>query len=114
MNEHPQLPEDAAEPLETLLRDGLDHLPDGGFTARVMGHLSPRRQRPNLRMWILAAGLAAGVVVLVCQAPAVEVILTPIREHSFPGLPGLLKLAAVLAAISSLLWAWISFGCEEA
>jgi hypothetical protein len=103
------------ERLEVMLLESEGHLPDDGFTARVMSRLPPRKRAGSLRSLILAAGLAAGVVVLLAQAPAAEALLAAFREHARNrDLLSLLRLAPVLAAIGSLFWAWMSLGCEEA
>src|ERR1043166_1008445 len=101
-------------PLEVMLRESEGYLPDDGFTARVMGRLPPRRRAGNLRSLIMAAGLTAGVAVLLVQAPAAEALLAAFREHARNrDFLSLLRLAPVLAAIGSLIWAWMSVACEE-
>jgi hypothetical protein len=46
--------------LDQLLRQSFDrHVPDQGFSDRVMQQLPPRRRRSN---WPLIAGIVAGVV----------------------------------------------------
>jgi len=115
MNERLEQANEATGAFEALLRERESHLPDDGFTARVMGRLPRRRRARNLRSLILAAGLLAGVVVLVWQAGTAEAVLTAFREHARNrDLLSLLRLTPVLAAIGSLIWALISFGCEEA
>src|SRR5438552_17718036 len=115
MNERSERRNDAADALEALLSEREVYLPDDGFTARVMGRLPPRRRAGSLRGLILAAGLLAGVVVLVSQAGTAEAILADFREHARNrDLLSLFRLAPVLAAIGSLIWAMTSFGCEEA
>ena len=115
MNERSEQTNETADALEALLREREQYLPDGGFTASVLGRLPPRRRARNLRTLILAAGLAAGVVVLVSQAPAAEAVLAAFREHARNrDLLALLRLAPIVVAIGSLIWALISFACEEA
>ena len=115
MNERSEQADEAADAFEALLREREGHVPDDGFTARVMGRLPPRKRARNLRSLILAAGLLAGVVVLVSQAGTAEAILAAFLEHARNrDLLSLFRLAPVLAAIGSLIWAMTSFGCEEA
>ena len=115
MNERSERRNDAADALEALLSEREVYLPDDGFTARVMGRLPPRSRAGSLRGLILAAGLLAGVVVLVSQAGTAEAILAALLEHARNrDLVALLRLTPVVAAIGSAIWAWSSLGCEEA
>jgi hypothetical protein len=76
------------------------YLDDGGFTARVMEELPPRRR--DLRPWVkgLSAAAAAGTALLVLPG-AVQLGLQALAAAALPALaPGLLVglAAAVLAA----------------
>jgi len=50
------------DPLDTLLREQDVYVDDGGFTARVMAALPPRRRRSWLRPALLLGAAAIGAV----------------------------------------------------
>lgn len=56
-NDQTNLP---ADPLDALLREADDYVPDNGFTARVIKNLPARRRRNWIRFAILSAALLIG------------------------------------------------------
>jgi len=88
----------APDPLDALLRESDAHLPDDGFTARVLTSLPPRRRFDGLRLAMLAGAWVAGVVIL----------------HARHGeVTALLVLAPVMIVLGSLVWALASWALEE-
>jgi hypothetical protein len=114
MNDNlPNSPE-ASDPLDALLRESAVHLPDDGFTARVLTSLPPRRRYDGLRLAVFAAAWLAGVLVLLRHAPAASTAVTAFLQHAQHGeVAALLALAPVVIVICSLIWALASWALEE-
>ncbi len=114
MNEKSTQPNGTPDTLEALLRQNQSDLPDDGFAARVITNLPPRRNLAARRSLILLAGLLAASAVLLCNAPAAFAVLLDFRHLARAGDPlALLRIAPVIAALGSLLWAWLLLPCEE-
>jgi hypothetical protein len=101
-----------------LLRDAAeaaDYLDDGGFTARVLGHLPPVRALPAWRrpvimlLWLVAAAFAA----IALPGLAVEVARAVYRV--FAALPfSLSSLAFAIVALGVATWTAAVFALRRA
>jgi hypothetical protein len=109
----PKSPE-ASNPLDALLRESEAHLPDDGFTARVLTSLPPRRRFDGPRLAVFATAWLAGVVILLLHASAVGAAVTAFLQHARHGeVAALLAFAPVIIVIGSLVWALASWALEE-
>jgi hypothetical protein len=112
-NNSPNLPENA-DPLDALLRDADEYLPDNGFTARVVQKLPARRNRHWLRLMLLSTAMLLGVGLAAWQSPAMFAIFSGSLN-----LPSLLHwqtvvgLVPLLAALGSLVWVVFAVANEE-
>jgi len=104
MNRKPDKLPESNDPLDALLRDAETHIPDNGFTGRVLSSL-PRRRRPWLRPILLSSAtlLGAGMAMWFLPSPAV-VIASLSSETSAWRLQTLFMLVPTLAVFSSLAW----------
>ena len=104
MNRKPDKLPESNDPLDALLRDADTHIPDHGFTGRVLSSL-PRRRRPWLRPILLSSAtlLGAGMAMWLLPSPAV-VIASLSSETSAWRLQTLFMLVPTLAVFSSLAW----------
>jgi hypothetical protein len=114
MNDHWPKSPDASDPLDALLGEPEAHLPDDGFTARVLTSLPPCRGFDGVRLALFAAAWLAGVVILLAHLSAVGAALTAFVQHARHGeVTALLALAPVVLVIGSLIWALASWALEE-
>jgi hypothetical protein len=114
MNDNSPNSPGASDPLDALLRESEAHLPDTGFTARMLASLPPRRRFDGLRLAVLAGAWLAGVVVLLFHAPAIGSAVTAFFQHARNGeVAALLVLAPVMIVLGSLVWALASWALEE-
>jgi hypothetical protein len=114
MNDNSQKSPEAPDPLDALLRESEAHLPDDGFTARVLTSLPPRRRFDSFRLAAFAAAWVAGVVILLRHTPAVGTAVTSFLQHALHGeVTPLLALAPVVMVIGMLVWALASWALEE-
>jgi hypothetical protein len=105
---------EASDPLDALLRESEAHLPDDGFTARVLTSLPPRRCFDGIRLAVFAVAWLAGAVILLLHAPAVGSVATAFLQHARHGeVAALLALAPVIIVIGTLVWALASWALEE-
>jgi hypothetical protein len=112
-NNSPTSPE-RPDPFDTLLRESEAHIPDNGFTARVIAVLPPRRRFDPLRLALFAAAWLAGAAILVLHAPAVASTTTAFLLHARHGeLAPLLTLAPTVFAAGCLVWALATWAIEE-
>ena len=112
-NEMNQTPE-TNDPLDTLLREADDYIPDNGFTARVIAVL-PRRQRHSwLRLIVLSCATLASAGLAAWLLPSGSALLAAI-PHNFTALQW--QTAAVLlpifAALGALGWGVFAIVNEE-
>lgn len=114
MNDNlPKSPE-ASDPIDTLLRESEAHLPDDGFTARVLISLPPRHRFDAPRLALFAAAWLAGVVILLRQAPNFGADVTALLQHALHGEVGAaLALAPVVLVVGTLVWTLASCALEE-
>ena len=76
-NELPNVP-NANDPLDVLLREADDYIPDNGFTTRVVAAL-PRRQRHSwLRLAVLSFATLAGAALAAWQLPSASMLFDAI------------------------------------
>jgi hypothetical protein len=114
MNDNLPTSSEASDPLDGLLRESDAHLPDDGFTARVLKSLPPRRRFDGLRLAVFAAAWVAGMVIVLLRAPAVGRAVTAFLRHTLHGeVVPLLSLAPVVIAVGALVWALASWALEE-
>jgi hypothetical protein len=97
-----------------LLRESEAHLPDDGFTARVLTSLPPRRRFAGIRLAVFAAAWLAGMVILLVHAPEVGAAVTAFLRHALHGeVAALLALAPAVIVVGTLVWALASWALEE-
>ena len=102
------------DPFDAFLREADTHIPDDGFTARVLTALPPRRRFDSFRLVLFAAAWLAGAVIVLLRAPTVAVTAAAFLQHARHGeLAPLLALAPVLFAVGCLVWALASWALEE-
>ncbi len=112
-NDLPNAPE-PAEPLDALLRDADEYVPDSGFTARVLASLPPRRRRPWLRLAILATTTLLASALAAWQLPPVSDLLTLAVQGISQFRPAyLLALLPAIAALAAILWGVLEMVREE-
>ena len=110
-------PEDVTPPeerdLENMIRRGLARpaLPDGGFTARVLGSLGPRPGIAHYQAWLRLSWAGAGfgflLVVWACSALWAREMAYPRDAWPVPDLLGnALLYLAFAAALMSCLTTW--------
>ena len=113
-NKLPTSPEHT-DPFDALLRESETHVPDDGFTARVLAALPPRRRSDRLRLAFFAAAWLAGVAIMLVRAPTVAGATASFVQHARHGeLAALLALAPVVLAAGCLVWALVVWAIEEA
>ena len=114
MNNNTSTSPEAPDALDTLLRESEAHIPDDGFTTRVLASLPSRRRPDALRLALFAAAWVAGVVVLLLHAPPVGGAVTAFLQHARHGeLGALLALAPVVLTQGCLVWVLASWALEE-
>lgn len=108
--------ENSSEPLDIFLREADTHIPDAGFTSRVMRKL-PRQHAPRsfvLRYIILAIAIVASAVAAAWLLPPVLEVTHMIRFVTDDPIMVLMAVLPTLAVAASLcvgVWRMIS---EEA
>ena len=106
------LPENA-DPLDALLRDADEYIPDNGFTARVVQNLPARRSRRWSRFAVLSAALLIGVGLVAWQSPAMFAIFSGLFKPSVLNWQTVFGLVPLLAALASLVWVVFALANEE-
>ncbi len=102
------------DPLDALLRQAEPHIPDAGFTQRVLAALPPRRRADPWRLALFAAAWLAGAVILLLRVPGAVAAPMTFLRHVFQGeLAPLLALAPVMFALCCLGWAAVTWALEE-
>lgn len=105
---------EAPDPLDALLREFEGHLPDDGFTVRVLTSLASRRPFDCFRFAVFAAVWVAGVVILLLHAPEVGTAVTTFLQHALHGeVAALLALTPVVIVVGTLAWALAAWALEE-
>jgi hypothetical protein len=93
------------DPLDALLREADDHVPDNGFTRRVLISLPRRQRRGWLRVGVLAGALLAGAALADWDLPSVSALLAALpRTWSMVHWQTLLMLLPGVAAFAALVW----------
>ncbi len=114
MTNHSPTSSEHPDPLDALLRESEAHIPDDGFTARVLAALPPRRRFDPLRLAFFGAAWLAGAVILVLRAPAVAPTAIAFLQHARHGELALLFASApIVFAAGCLAWALASWAIEE-
>lgn len=110
----PQSPQ-PGDPLEAFLLEAQEHIPDEGFTARVIASLPPRR-RPGLRRaGILASATLVGAALAVGQLPPPSLVSEMLAWGWRAAGPHLIPLLLpVLLAVVALGWSVYALVSEEA
>jgi hypothetical protein len=100
------------DPLDAQLREQNTYVDDGGFTARVVQALPPRR-RVWLRPAILLSAIAIGSVLAVCWLPWKNLppLDASVLTASNPQL--LLPWMVVAAVVGSLVWSLVALMPKE-
>jgi hypothetical protein len=112
-NNSPTSPEHT-DPFDVLLRESEAHVPDDGFTARVLANLPSRRRSEPLRLALFAAAWLAGVATLLVHAPNFAGITAAfLQQARHVELAALIALAPVVFAAGCLVWALAVRAIEE-
>ncbi len=112
-NNTPTLPEDP-DHLDRPLRESEAHIPDAGFTVRVLVALPPHRRLDPLRLALFTTAWLAGALVLILHAPTIAWRPLALLGHAHDGeLAPVLAVALMVLALGSLLWALASWALEE-
>ncbi len=114
MNSNSPTSPERPDSFDAFLRESDAHVPDDGFTRRVLAALPPRRRFEWVRLVFFAAAWLAGAVILLVHAPVLSGALTAFLEHARHGeVAALLVLAPALFVMGSLLWALACWALEE-
>ena len=106
--------DEANDPLDALLRDANEHIPDAGFTGRVMQSLPPRRQRWSPRFFIISFAMLVCGGLAVWQSPPLPMLLDAWRySWSDLGSRMLLFLVPLALALGTLIWGACALAREE-
>ena len=109
----PQLP-DGNDPLDTLLREADEYIPDGGFTARVLQRLPARRSRSWYRLVVLSAALLICVGLVAWQAPLLfAAFCGVVKQPSTLNWQTILALVPLTVALTSLVWILVTVATNE-
>jgi hypothetical protein len=102
------------DPLDVLLREADEYVPDNGFTARVLTALPARRRKSWLRLAILGAATMVSSALAVWWLPSASDILA-VASHGISRLDyqSLLVLVPVAAVIATVLWGLFEIVREE-
>ena len=114
MNHPKPGPTENIDPLDALLREAQPYIDDGGFTARVVAELPPRRSQ-NRRLYIHVTTLALCLALGLWQifsgpdfALAWPRGFSPLHWRTYPLMLPLLSALLPLAAVASYL-AWVYY-----
>ncbi len=112
-NEPPNAPE-PVDPLDALLRDADDYVPDNGFTARVVASLPPRRRWAWSRLAILGTTTLLACVLAVWWLPPVGELLRLAVQGISQFKPAcLIALLPTIAALAAIIWGLLEMVREE-
>jgi len=96
-----------SDPLDALLREQNSYLDDGGFTARVIQSLPPRR-RAWLRPALLLSATAIGAVLAVLWVPWGSLATLDWSSLLSPNSQVLMPWVLAATVIGSLLWSVVA------
>jgi hypothetical protein len=103
-----------SDPLDGLLRDANEYLPDNGFTARVLQKLPPRRTCRWSRLAVLSAALLIGMALIAWRSPEILAVISGTwKQPSFLTWQTVLVFAPLMAALASLVWALVTVASGE-
>ncbi len=96
------------DPLDTLLREQNNYVDDGGFTARVMAALPPRRRRSWLQPIVLLGAAAIGAALAIRWLPWES--LPPLDASALLSLDPKITMPwlSVLLVAASITWAAVA------
>jgi hypothetical protein len=115
MNPPPAPSRPPDDPLDALLREADEYIPDEGFTRRVMAALPPRRRREWRRAGILAGATLLGGALAAWQLPAPAAVSELAAMDWRAAAPQLIQLLLpVLTALAALGWSLYALITEEA
>ena len=100
------------DPLDSLLRDANEHVPDAGFTARVIGLLPSCRNQWSPRFVIISLAMLVCAGLALWQLPPLSFLLTA-WESWLSDLGTTTMLAAVALAVGTLTWGAYALAREE-
>ncbi len=95
------------DPLEALLREQNSYIDDGGFTARVIQTLPPRRRAWLRPAWLMCATVI-GSVLAVWWVPWGSLPALDLSALLSPNPQVLLPWVLVVTVIGSLLWSLVA------
>jgi hypothetical protein len=105
---------DGNDPLDELLRETDEYIPDNGFTARVLQNLPARRGLRWRRFAVLSAALLIGMALATWQSPAMVVAFCgSLRQPSLLSWQTVLGFAPLMAALASLVWILVAVASGE-
>jgi hypothetical protein len=105
---------DGNDPLDALLREADEYIPDNGFTARILQNLPARRSRRWSRFAVLSAALLIGMALAVLQAPAMfGVFFATLKQPSLLNWQTVVGFAPLMAALASLVWILVAVASGE-
>ena len=112
-NKSPNAPE-PNDPLDALLREADNYVPDNGFTARVVQNLPARHNRRWRRFIVLSVSLLLGAILAAWQYPAIAAVFNGVwQQPSLLDWQPVIGSVALLAALASLLWAAFALANDE-
>jgi hypothetical protein len=95
------------DPLDALLREQNSYVDDGGFTARVIQSLPPRR-RAWLRPALLMSATAIGAVLAVLWVPWGSLPALDLSSLLSPNPQVLMPWVLAVAVLGSLIWSAVA------
>lgn len=102
------------DPLDALLREADEYIPDNGFTARVVENLPARRHRRWRRLAVLSTALVVGTGLVAWQSSAwIALVLSAVQQPALPHWQSVLSVIPLLAALASLVWVGFTLANEE-
>ena len=105
---------DGNDPLDALLREADEYIPDNGFTARVLENLPVRRGLRWRRFVVLSAALLIGMGLATWQSPAMfAAFCGSLRQPSLLSWQTVLGFAPLMAALASLVWILVAVASGE-
>ena len=114
MKDHLPGMSEGSDPLDALLREADEYLPDNGFTARVLQDLPARRGRAWLRFAVLSAALLIGMALTAWQLPVMFTVISgTLKQPSLLTWQTVLGFVPLMAGLASLLWGLIAVASGE-
>jgi hypothetical protein len=105
---------DGSDPLDALLREADEYIPDKGFTARVLQNLPARRGLRWRRFAVLSVASLIGMALATWQSPAMfAAFCGSLRQPSLLSWQTVLGFVPLMAALASLVWILVTVASGE-